>query len=410
VGPGQSELRILFVNRFFHPDLSATSQMLTDLAEGLSDDHDITVVTSRSLYNDPLVELPGNGRHKRVRIVRLNSLRLGRERLWGRILDYSGFYVRVVFFLIRHVRKNDVVVLKTDPPLLSLVNSGIVWIKGGFVINWLQDLFPEVAVELGAFPRTHFIRGPLTAWRNRSLRSAGGVVAISEKMKSLLSDNGISNITVIPNWADGELISPLENDENPKRAEWNEAGRFLVGSSGNFGRAHTFDEVLDAIVLLEVRPEIHFVLIGEGAGLREISSAVERLKLENVSLYPYQPYDKLRQSLGAIDLHLVTLKKNMEGLVFPSKIFGVLAAGRPLAFVGDADGEIAELIDRNGIGVTVERGDGAGLAQQITRMSRKPEQLRQMGTRARELFERDYARPIAIRRWKRMLGDIAPAS
>jgi hypothetical protein len=137
---------IIFVNRFFFPDFSATSQMLTDLAIGLAEDYNVTVVTSRALYNDPLAKLERRDKYQGVEILRLNTSRKGRGSLWGRALDYASFYIRVFVFLLRHMRKGDLVVLKTDPPLLSLLNTAAVRLRGGRVVNWLQDLFPEIAI------------------------------------------------------------------------------------------------------------------------------------------------------------------------------------------------------------------------------------------------------------------------
>lgn len=380
--------------------------MLTDLATGLAGDYDVRVVTSRALYNDPLAELDRQEEHRGVEIFRLTTTRRGRDSLWGRALDYASFYVRVFVFLLRHVRAGDLVVLKTDPPLLSLLNTGAVRWRGGRVVNWLQDVFPEIAIELGAFPRWRLFSGPLIGWRNRTLRAAVANVAISESMRKSLARLGVDNVEVIPNWADGELIRPIEHGDNPLRAEWNPGGRFLVGYSGNFGRAHSFEELIEAMTLLESRVEIRFALIGEGAGLEAVLEAVERKRLHHVSFFPYQPHDTLRQSLGAMDLHVVTMREGMEGLVLPSKIYGILAAGRPIAFVGDPDGEIAGFIREHDIGFAVGHGEGAELAEQIQALSRDPDRLRRMGKNARLLFDRESAKPIAVERWRDVLRDV----
>jgi len=398
--------KIYLINRYFYPDFSATSQMLTDLSAGLAEDYCITVVTSRKLYNDPLAKLERRDEYKGVEILRLNTTRLGGDSLWLRAIDYLSFYVRVFLFLLRYIAKGDLVVFKTDPPLLSLMNTAAVRFRGGLVVNWLQDLFPEIAIELGAFPRSRIFSGPLIWWRNRTLRAAETNVVISRKMQDSLAGQAVTNTSCIPNWADGELIQPLSHASNPIHQEWNPDKKFLVGYSGNFGRAHSFDEVLEAMSLLEVRPEIHFVLIGEGAGLDRLLEAVESKKLHNVSFRPYQSQDTLSNSLGAIDLHLVTLKEGMEGLVLPSKIYGVLAAGRPIAFIGDENGEIADLIHAKKIGFTVGHGDGAGLAEQIQLLAGSAEKLPQMGAKARRLFDDEYALHKAIDRWRSLMAEV----
>ena len=124
-----SKAQIYFINRFFYPDFSATSQMLTDLTTGLADDYRITVVTSRKLYNDPIAKLERRDKYKGVEILRLNTTRMGRDKLWRRAMDYVSFYLRVLLFLARNIKKDDLVVLKTDPPLLSLMNTATIRLK-----------------------------------------------------------------------------------------------------------------------------------------------------------------------------------------------------------------------------------------------------------------------------------------
>jgi glycosyltransferase involved in cell wall biosynthesis len=333
---------------------------------------------------------------------------MGRSTQWRRAIDYCSFFICVFIFLLTKVRRGDLVVLKTDPPLLSLVNTAAIRVKGGRVVNWLQDIFPEIAIELGAYPRNGVLSRPLIWWRNRTLRAAEANVVISRKMEQFLTDQGVTNTYFVPNWADGELIQSLAHADNPLRGEWGVEDKFVVGYSGNFGRAHTFDEIIEAMTLLKDRPEIHFVLIGEGAGLDDLLGAVERKRLNNVSFYPYQSQDTLHQSLGAIDLHLVTLSGSMEGLVFPSKFYGVLAAGRPLAYVGATDGEIGELIKREDIGFVVDHGDGTELAERIQLLAREPDRLITLGGNARRLFDRDFARSKSLRRWNELLGEVLP--
>jgi glycosyltransferase involved in cell wall biosynthesis len=400
-------LRLIFVNRFYHPDLSATAQMLTDLATGLAADFDVLVVTSRGLYNDPCVRLDRRQTLAGVAVHRLSTTRLGRANLWRRAADYLSFYVLLLFFLVRRVNRKDTVVFMTDPPLAGLVNTALVRLKGGRVVNWLQDLFPEVAIELGVFPTARPLSAPLIGWRNRALKAARVNVVVSDSMQSRLARQGVTNTRCIPNWADGESIVPLEHRDNELRDQWNLQGRFLVGYSGNFGRAHTFREMLDAMMSLQNTPDIHFVMIGDGARLAEVRAESDRLQLHNVSFKPYQSRDRLQQSLGAIDLHLVTLREKMEGLLMPSKVYGILAAGRPLAYVGDRNGEVAGIVTSNEIGFVVGLGDGTGLAEQILKLSREPGQLRFWSDNARELFDRKFSKTAALTRWKQLLREDA---
>jgi len=394
---------VYFINRFYHPDISATSQMLTDLATGLADQYNITVVTSRELYNDPLARLSRKDKHLGVDIQRLNTTRLGRARLWRRAFDYLTFYLAVMWWLARNIKPGDVVVLMTDPPLLQLINTSIIRINGGRVINWLQDIFPEIAQRLGAFPGPDWLASLLARWRDRALRAAQVNVVISGRMKKYLANRGIDNTEVIPNWSDGELITPLAHADNPLREAWGVSDKFTVAYSGNFGRVHGFAAIIQAMSLLSSHPEIHFLLIGEGAALQSLRADIERAGLTNVSFRPYQARESLRYSLGLADLHLVSLKAGMEDLVLPSKVYGALAAGRPVAFIGDPAGNMAKMLQAEGIGFAVAPENGAELAERILSLAKAPERLLTWQKNARALFEREFSRSDNTGCWRRLL-------
>ena len=380
--------------------------MLTDLATGLAGDYCVTVITSRELYNDPVARLKLRDEHLGVDILRLNTTRLGRARLWRRAFDYLTFYLGVIWWLARYVKPGDVVVLMTDPPLLQLLNTSIIRIKGGKVINWLQDLFPEIAQRLGAFPGPGCLARLIASWRDRALRTAQLNVVISARMKEYLAGRGVNNTQLIPNWSNEELITPLAHADNPLRQEWGLTDKFTVGYSGNFGRAHGFAEIIEAMTLLSSHPEIHFLFIGEGAALEQLTADIEKQGLTNASFKPYQPRDALRYSLGVIDLHLVSLQAGMEGLVLPSKLYGVLAAGRPVAFIGDKDGDIAKLVAAEGIGFVIEHGDAAGLAEKIIGVCRDAVLQHRLQVRSRQVFDRSYSRSIGTNSWKQCLSGL----
>ena len=377
--------------------------MLTDLATGIAEHFRVTVVTSRKLYNDPSAQLTKHDEYQGVNIVRLNTTRLGRTHLWRRVFDYLSFSSHVLVFLLAHIREGDLVVLNTDPPLLSLLNTTAVRLRGGQVVNWIHDVFPEIAVQLGVFPSNRVFSAPLIWWRNRTLRAAKVNVVISRKMQELFVQQGIANTRYIPNWSDGEQIQPMRHADNPMRAEWNPENRFLVGYSGNFGRAHSFDELVEAMVLLKDRKDIGFVLVGEGVALQFVRDAVDRMRLTNVCFKPYQESQSLSSALGAIDLHLVSLKAGMEGLLLPSKLYGAMAAGRPIAFVGDTGGEIAQLVLKHDFGIVTALGDGAGLAQHIRSLAQDGPRREAFQQRARAVFERAFSRCRSADQWLQLL-------
>ena len=216
-------MKLFFVNRFFYPDHSATSQLLTDLACCLARlNMDVWVVTGRQAYDNPDAILEDGNLVQGVHIIRLWSSRFGRQRLWGRAIDYGTFYLSALWCLLRSVQAGDVVVAKTDPPLISVIADVATRLRGAILINWIQDLFPEVASAL-ALQGTGWLERPLRTIRNRSLLTARRNVVIGEGMAKRLRGEGIpsDSIKVIHNWADGLAIQPIDAQKNELRREWN---------------------------------------------------------------------------------------------------------------------------------------------------------------------------------------------
>ena len=196
-------------------------------------------------------------------------------------------------------------------------------------------------------------------------------------------------------------------ETNPLRREWGLEGKFVVGYSGNLGRVHEFATVLDAAVQLADREDIVFLFIGGGHQLGALKAEAGRRGLVNVQFQPYQPRERLAQSLGACDAHLVTLRSGLEGLVVPSKFYGIIAAGRPVLFVGAADGEIAGLVHEGQCGQAFQVGDAQALAQCLRGLADGPARAREWGENARRLFDARFAMPIAVDRWERVLAGVA---
>lgn len=412
---GGLALNLIFLNRFFYPDHSATSQMLSDLAFDLAaKGARVTVITSRQRYDAPGVVLPAAEMVSGVQIRRVWTSRFGRQNLLGRSIDYVSFYVTAAWALFRLADRGAVVISKTDPPMLSVIANPIARFRGAQAVNWLQDVFPEVAEALGvgsnAISRMGFAL--LRRLRNRSLRRASMNVVIGDRMADLLTAIGVaqSQICVIPNWADGKVLNPVAPENNSLRKSWGLSGNFVVGYSGNLGRAHEYETLLVAIKDLEHTSNgekpIAWLFIGGGALFETFKREVENLNLTSVRFEPYQPREKLAESLSASDVHLVSLRPELEGLIVPSKFYGVAAVGRSTIFIGSNDGEIARVLARAKCGDTVAMGNGMALAQTVLAFASNPATCTQMGQNARRVFEREFDMAIAMERWQQLLREL----
>jgi glycosyltransferase involved in cell wall biosynthesis len=293
-----------------------------------------------------------------------------------------------------------VVVAKTDPPLISVVAAAVAKMRGAVLVNWLQDLFPEVAQSLGVL-ENRLLATTLRRLRDASLKVARCNVVIGTIMAERLRAEGLpsNRVTTIPNWSDGEEIHPIDRSANALVAQWGLEGKFVVGYSGNMGRAHEFTTLLEAAERLSANPDIVFLLIGDGAQRASIARYAEQRGLKNVVLKPYQPRELLKLSLGVPHVHAISLQPKLEGLIVPSKFYGVAAAGRSTLYVGDHEGEIPRLLVAHECGWTVEPGQVSELAGRILELAGDDAITEVAGRNARRAFERNFDQRIAMQRW-----------
>jgi glycosyltransferase involved in cell wall biosynthesis len=304
----------------------------------------------------------------------------------------------------------DILVAKTDPPLLCIPAMQAAKRCGLHLVNWLQDLYPEVATQL----HVPFVKGPvakgLLYFRDTALRTAAANVVVGDRMGEIVRSRGISpdRVHVIPNWSDDEEIRPVPFADNPLRREWELQDRFVVGYSGNLGRAHEFETVLGAAEHLRSEQNIIFLFIGGGNRLTELARLVGERGLDHMFRFlPYQDRTVLRLSLGVPDVHWISLKPELEGLIVPSKFYGIAAAGRPVITVTARGGELARLVLQHDCGVVVEPGAGEVLARCIRQLAQDHCRVVDMGLRARAMLDAHFTRRHAFDRWRGLLDDIS---
>jgi colanic acid biosynthesis glycosyl transferase WcaI len=397
--------RVVFLNRFFSPDHSATSQLVADVATDLaSSGHDAHVITSRQLYDEPQARLPSQETVKGVQVHRVSTTYFGRSRLVGRGIDYASFYLSAWRTLRTITQPDDIVVAMTDPPLISLIATQVTNRRGAHLINWLQDIYPEVAVELGV----PFLRGPIlqsiSYLRDRSLKAAAANIVLGDHMAETVAALGIARdrINIIANWCEDDEIVPVAATDNPLRRQWGLENKFIVGYSGNLGRAHEFDTIFAAAECLE-NSDIVFLCIGGGHLLDQLANRVKDHGLTNFRFVDYQDQTVLKLSLGVPDVHWISLRPEVEGLIVPSKVYGIAAAGRPLIAICAKDGEISKLVEQYKCGFVVEPRNADALVDSILQLSNDTELRTRMGQQARAMLEANFTRQQALQRWRSLV-------
>lgn len=394
--------RIIFVNRFYAPDLSATSQILTDIAEHLaSEKRRVTVLSTRLSY-DGQVAYEKRETINDVEVHRLWTSSFGRGNWLGRACDYLTFYLSVCLKLIFFLFKGDVLVAKTDPPMLSIPLGLIARLKRVQLVNWLQDIFPEVALKIGNRKLDTPIIRILLWLRNRSLQKAAMNVVIGDLMHDTVVKMGVApeRVRTIHNFVDDEQIQAQSTHAVQLRQEWGlTESDFVIGYSGNLGRAHDLDTILSVATELKDDREIKFLFIGGGHLRARLQQEIQERDLNNVVLKPYLPREDLPESLSLPNFHWASLIPDLEGYIVPSKAYGVAAAGRPLLMIGDLDGEIGRLVTKYDFGIVVQPGNASEVTRSMLELASNTARMKQLGQNARRFTDLHASRKKAFSLW-----------
>jgi len=395
-------MHIVAINQFYAPHQSATAQLLTELAEGLvRRGHQVTAVASGDMY--------GRDFRGGVTIERVRATRLGKRSMLHRATDYASFYAGCAATLLRLRGSRppiDAYLVLTTPPLIAAAPQLISLGSPTPVVTLVQDLYPDVAVALGAVKHNSIVHRVWEGATRLSLAHSARVVALSEAMARHLVAYGVEHdrIDVIPNWALAELEAPPRPTLGGRaRLEYGLGDRFVVMYSGNLGAGHTFDTVLAAARRLRARADIVFAFVGEGMRRAEVERAVRNERLDNVKLLPLAPRENLAESLAAGDLHLVTMRDGLDGLIVPSKFYGVLAAARPTLFIGPRGDGIATTLSDVKCGMAHDNGDVDGVVETIESLVSDRDKARRMGELGRKHLETRLSRETAIDSYERTL-------
>ncbi|NUR77404.1 MAG: glycosyltransferase family 4 protein, partial [Thermoleophilia bacterium] len=306
--------RLLVFNQYYWPGIEATARLLADLCEGLSADYDVTVVTGLLREIDAP---PGTTQHNGVRIVRVRSSAFDRRRLLFRGLNYFSYLVQSLRVGFAQKRP-DVILCMTDPPVIGNVGSVVARRFRVPLVVVSQDVFPEVALELGRLENPVALK-LLGAAVSAYLKRADRVVAIGDTMAKRLQQKGASprRLRVIPNWVDVGALTPVERDNDWARAH-GLRNRFVIMHSGNVGHAQNLDLLVRSATFLRDLEDLVVVIIGSGARAHEIHALADVLDVERVRFLPYQPRDVLASALSTGDVHFVGLAAGLAGYVVPS--------------------------------------------------------------------------------------------
>jgi len=400
-------MRIILLNQAFYPDHAATAQHAHDLGRYLvAQGHEVSVVASRSIYGSKGAALPRHETVDGIEVHRVGQSVFGKASIVARLFDFALFYLLALVKVMR-LKRPDVIVPFSTPPFVALIGWALKAVKRCRYVYWVMDLYPDVPIAFGMLKANGLAARLLERVHRFCFRRADRIVVLGQCMKDRLIDKRVpaGRITVIGPWADVDELEPLPADSNPLRRDWGLEGKFVVMYSGNLGLAHDIDTIMQAMTRLKDRDDIRFVFVGGGKRMTQVRQYAQEHHLPNAIFKPYQPRESIRESLSLADLHLISLAQPMTGLLVPSKLFGIMAAGRASVFVGDPASEVGRILIEHACGRIVREGDADRLTAAITELSSDRAACDQMGKSARQAMVDTYDRRHACQAWAQLLEE-----
>ncbi len=388
-------MRVCIVNEFFYPDeTGGTGMVLSELAAALRRDFpsvQIDVVTSVNLYRDQSARLDAYEEWEGTRIFRLGTPHAGFRSTRHRLMVNARFGMAALGKLLQ-LGRYDLVLIGTAPPTLAMAASAYKRLTKTPYLYVVYDLDPDRAVRMGVLPAHSPVTRLLRRWQKSWMQKADQVIVLGRCMREyVLSQYNLppEQVQVIPIGGDHEAIRSLSPCTRFRAAH--KLSGFVVCYSGNFGRYHDFDTVLDAAkCLLGTEPTVQFVLVGGGAQKEHIERRVREENISNVKVLPFVPKEEYSDLLASADVSLVTLEPGMEGLCVPSKFYSILASGRPTIATVSAGSEVARVLVEADCGLQMVQGDIVGLVGALTHLLHHPAEARRMGRNARAVLEERY--------------------
>ncbi|HLX37513.1 MAG TPA: glycosyltransferase family 4 protein, partial [Candidatus Binataceae bacterium] len=341
----------------------------------------------------PLIEYERSGA---IKVIRTFAPNIAKSRSTLRYLDLIIYFMLAGYAALRE--RADVVITETDPPLLGLLGAMMKWLWRCPFVYYCQDIYPDVAAASGALRSRPLLW--LLGWANKcAYRKADAIIALASDMAGLLRRKGIAadKIVIIPNWTDCGKVQPQLS-----------SGRdaFVAMYAGNIGWTQNLESVLDTAQLLRHEPRVRFAIVGDGARKAHLQTRAMLMQLDNVEFIDRVATEKLSEVLADCDLHLIPLQAGVAGCMVPSKVYGILAAGKPFVAMMEREAEVARIAIESRVGFVVAPGDAAGLARIIREAASNRGALDAMGVRARALAERSFDRRIATRRFGALIAAV----
>jgi glycosyltransferase involved in cell wall biosynthesis len=398
------------LSELYYPEDSATGYYVTKTAEALAATHEVSVLSAQPTYRARGTKAPAYELLNNVRVHRCAATTLNKDVLTFRFVNLFTISMSLFFNAVRSVRQGDLVLVVTNPPTLPFVAFMACKLRRARLILRIEDVYPDAMIAAGMV-RTGSVVVRMLNFMHRSLyRNVDRVIVLGRDMLRLVQkklQRNAGHVTIITNWADSDEITPLERNENPLLQKLGLTKKFVVQYSGNMGRTHDLEGLVQCARMLESEQAIHFLFIGTGAKEVWLRRTTRELGLRNVTILPPQPRADLAQSLNACDLAVISFVEGMAGVSVPSRMYNILAAGKPILAVADADSELALVVQEERVGWLVRPASPDRTAQAILEAFSSPALLSEMSKRARESVLKSYTQLQIMGKFEELLENVS---
>lgn len=401
-------MRLLFLNRAFYPDVEATGQLLTELCQELENDFEIHVICGNPLYrkvkNRRLINKTSYGK---ITIWRINNTTFPKKYFLTRFINLFSYFI-LCFVWTSFLKRMNCVIAETDPPLLAVVAYVYSRIHRSEFIYYPQDIWPDVGIVNRKM--TNPILTKILKLVNVFLyqKSTQIIVPGRDMKKRLEEEYSIPphKIAVVENWADPDQIFPIAREENIFLKKYSLKDKFLVMYSGNLGLSQDLENIIYLADALREVKDIFFVLIGEGALKEKLVNMSASLGLRNIIFLNYQEKKDLKFSLNAAHIHLVPLKKGMKGIIVPSKVYGIMASGKPFIAAVDEGSEIDKIVREFQCGIVTSPSDVEELKKAVLWAFHNQDKIEKMGEMGKIALVNHYTKKICAQKFKKIIENV----
>lgn len=401
--------RVWVISELYYPEETSTGHFLTQIAEGLARYHPVSVLCSQPTYSARGVRAQARETRNGVDIRRCGGATLNKDRLPFRMINLATISLSVFCSAVLRIRRDDAVLVVTNPPLLPfVVYIACRWHRARCLLL-IHDVYPEVLVAAGMIrPDSLLARwiGRLTRWL---YKGSDRIIVLGRDMQELVGRKlgvATSRVVIIPNWADVTEIAPIPREQNLLLRQLGLIEKFVVQYSGNMGRTHDLESLVACAALLKKRSDVHFLLIGSGAKKAWLEDAIRREGLPNATVMSARSRSELSDSLSACDLAFLSFIPGMAGVSVPSRMYNILAAGKPILAAADSESELARVVLEERVGWVVDPGCPDKTVQTILAAKEAAGERAEMAGRARAAAEKKYTLDNVVTAYQNLLAGL----